>query len=293
MRYLILSLLIAISAPAIAKKVDETLAVERAGKVGISVVRGDVDVMTWKKSEVRVVGELDDAVRKFIFETDKGETRIKVELDDGFFHKGWSSEDTDLDIFVPQDSEVETDGVSVDYKIIGVKGGLRANTVSGDLDISEIEKELDLQTVSGDIRVMDSSGRMKLSSVSGDIDTDGDAEFFDATTVSGDVEASIGRTGVLELSSVSGDLEIKFELADDGRVDAETVSGDVSLEFGNSVVNARFKIDTGPGGDIRNRITDDRSDESFIGSEKIKFESGNGDGTVEISTMSGTIEVEN
>jgi hypothetical protein len=69
------------------------------------------------------------------------------------------------------------------------------------------------------------------------------------------------------------------------------VSGDIVLKFKNKTVNARFDLDTGPGGDIENSITNDRPDSSFIGSEEISFTSGNGDGSVELNTMSGTIEL--
>ena len=83
-----------------------------------------------------------------------------------------------------------------------------------------------------------------------------------------------------------------FELLEDGRVDAETVSGDIDLEFSSSTVNAWFEINTGPGGDIRNELTQDRPDSSFIGAEEIQFKSGDGSATVEISTMSGTVSLQ-
>jgi len=293
MKYLITLISLAVfSSPAMARKsVDETLSVNPNSKVSISVIRGDVDIQSWDKSEVRVSGDLDGATKKFIFETDGDDTEIKVELDDGFFDRSWNSKDSDLTVYMPASCSLEAGGVSTDYDVEGIEGGISVNTVSGDIDADEIAKSLDLESVSGDISVTDSWGKMKLSSVSGDIRTDGKAEHFDVNTVSGDIEASIGLTELLDLASVSGDLDIKFELSDDGRVDAGTVSGDVTLIFGNDKVNARFDINTGPGGDIRNKITDDRSDETFIGSENIRFKSGNGNARIEIETMSGTIEV--
>jgi DUF4097 and DUF4098 domain-containing protein YvlB len=273
------------------EEIDKTLKVQAAGEIHISVVRGEIEIESWDKAEVRVSGELDEATEEFIFETSGDRTVIKVEIDDGFFNKNWNADDTELTIYVPKESSIEADGVSTDFEITGVMGGLSTNSVSGDITVEGIQKSLDLQSVSGDIRIHKSQGKMQLASVSGDIDAIGKAHHFDATTVSGDVNADIGLADFVNLSTVSGDIEIHFSLAEDGSVNAGTVSGDQTLIFGDGTINAKFDINTGPGGDISNSITEHRSDSSFIGSEKIKFKSGNGNGSIELDTMSGSIRI--
>lgn len=285
------SFLLSISAFA-GEKIDKELSVAAGGKVRISVVRGDVEVKAWSKDAVHVEGELDDATEEFIFETSGADTIIKVEIDDGFFDKKWNSDETDIVIHVPSASSLVAGGVSTEFKISDITGGVVANSVSGDIDVKGSSDKVNVESVSGDIRIEDSWGKMKASSVSGDIETDGKAVYFDAQSVSGDIEATIGKSEIVELSSVSGDIDLIFELMDDGRVDAETVSGDVKIQFDGDDVNARFEINTGPGGDIRNAITKDKPESSFIGAEEVTFKSGNGSGTVEISTMSGTISLE-
>ena len=271
--------------------IDKSLNVQSDGEVLISVVRGDIEVQSWDKAEVRVSGALDDATEQFIFETSGDRTVIKVKINDGFFNKNWNADDTQLTIYVPKESSVDAGGVSTDFVITGVIGGLSSNSVSGDITVKGIHKSLDLQSVSGDIQVRKSQGKMQLTSVSGDISATGKAHYFDATTVSGDIEADIGLANLIRLSTVSGDIEIQFSLAEDGSLNARTVSGDQTLVFGSSTINAKFDINTGPGGDIRNSITEHHSDSSFIGSEKIKFKSGNGNGSVELDTMSGSIKI--
>ncbi len=292
MRYLMTIATLLFSATAYGgEQVDKRIDADRAGEVVVDIMRGDVDVKTWDKSEVHVEGELDDATREFVFKRSGDKVLIKVEVDDGFFNKNWGTDDTNLTIHIPEDSFFEGAGVSTDFDINGVKGGVRVNSVSGRIDIDTVHKEIDVETVSGDVTVTDSEGKMSLSTVSGDIEAFVNAIHFDAATVSGDVEAEIGTSDIVDLSSVSGDLELDFTLADDGRVDATTVSGDVKLTFGNKIINARFDIDTGPGGDIRNSITKHKPERSFIGSENVNFKSGNGDGSVELETMSGSIEI--
>jgi len=292
MRYLLfISLLFANSSAFSGETIDRTLDADPNGEIHIDIIRGDVDIKTWNKSQVHVEGSLDDASEEFIFKRSGNKTLIKVEIDHGFFSKNWNSDETDITIHIPADSSLHSTGVSTDFDITGVKGGINANSVSGDIDVDEALQEIDIETVSGDVSITDSEGKMQLATVSGDIQAFSNAIHFDATTVSGDVEAEIGLSDLIDLSSVSGDLDMDFELADGGRVDARTVSGDITLSFDNKVVNARFDINTGPGGDIKNSITKDKAESSFIGSENVRFKSGNGDGAVELETMSGTIEI--
>ncbi len=273
------------------KEVSETLDVASGGKVRISIVRGDIEIKGWDKDQVHLEGELDDATEEFIFRSEGDETLIEVEIDEGFWDKKWNSSETDLVIHVPSNSRVIANVVSTNLDVAAIEGGVELNAVSGDIDVDEVSEKVNIETVSGDIRIENSWGKMKASTISGDIDTDGKAVYFDAQSVSGDIEAVIGQSEIVQITSVSGDIELKFELLEDGRVDAETVSGDVDLMFENDEVNARFEINTGPGGDIRNSITKDRPESSFIGAEEISFKSGDGSATVEVSTMSGTVSL--
>lgn len=293
MKNLIVYLCLVFSASAFAgKEIDETLEVRPGGKISIDVMRGDVQIETWDKSKIRVKGELDDATKKFIFEVDGDDAEIKVKVDDGFFNRNWSSDGSDLTIYIPESSSVDAGGVSTDFDVDGVQGGITINSVSGDIDAQNITKSLNIESVSGDIDISDSWGKMRLASVSGDVKTDGKAKHYNVSTVSGNIEASIGLSELVDLVSVSGDLDVEFDLEDEGRVEAGTVSGDVTLMFENEKINASFDINTGPGGDIRNEISDDAVAKSkFIGSENIKFKIGSGSARVDVETMSGTIKI--
>ena len=287
-------LLLSLSMHALAdQRVDETLTVRPNGEVNIKLIDGEVSVQAWDKSEVRVTGSFDDDDAKLEFKTSGRATTIEIKRSKGHWggHSGGS--DADLEIYIPSNSSLNTSGVSTDFNISKVKGGIDISTVSGDIEAEQIGKRLELASVSGDIKVADSSGPMTLGSVSGDIEVEGNAPQFEAETVSGDIEAHIGKAENVELSTVSGDIELFLSLAKDGRISAETISGDIDIEFEEKVVNARFELDTGPGGDIVNRITDDKPEESWIGSGNINFTSGNGKGSVKIDTHSGTIEVSN
>ncbi|NND82008.1 MAG: DUF4097 family beta strand repeat protein [Gammaproteobacteria bacterium] len=273
--------------------VEQTLTASADGKVKIKVIDGDVVVKTWNKAEVSVFGELDKDANQFIFESRGDEILIEVKGDHDWRKHSWESNSVDLIITVPSASSVEATSSSAEFVIEGVQGDVHAHSASGDITLVDVSGAISLQSMSGDLRVMKSSGKLNLSSVSGDIDVEGNAQHLDVTTVSGDVDAKLARVELMDFTSVSGDLEVQFELADKGRIDANTVSGDMRFDFANKKINARFDIETGPGGDIENQLSDARAESSFIGAEKLKFELGSGRATIELRTMSGTIDLRN
>ncbi|MBL4672853.1 MAG: DUF4097 family beta strand repeat protein, partial [Arenicella sp.] len=142
------------------------------------------------------------------------------------------------------------------------------------------------------VTVSGSSGRLNLSSVSGNIRADGDAEQFEAQTISGNIRVHIGTSNRINLESVSGDISLKVNLSERARLDADTVSGDIEIELGSAPINASFEIETGPGGDVTNLLSDHKAKQSFSFSGSMRFKLGDGDSTVNLETMSGTITLD-
>jgi DUF4097 and DUF4098 domain-containing protein YvlB len=161
--------------------------------------------------------------------------------------------------------------------------------MSGDISLEGGVGSIDLESVSGNVTVTGSSGRLNLSSVSGSIRADGDAEQFEAQTVSGNIRARIGTSSRINLESVSGDIDVRVNLSESARLDADTVSGDIEIEFGSAPINASFEIETGPGGDVTNLLSDHKAKQHFSFSGSMRFKLGDGDSSVNLETMSGTI----
>lgn len=291
MKHLLLLLLLGACTAAHADRIDRTLSVDPNGNVRIDVVSGRVSVIGWDKPEVRVVGRVSNADEEFVFKTKGDDTRIEVESEHGF----WGNNDSghaSLEIYCPVNSNIRGDGASTEFSIKGISGSVNINTMSGDIDLEGGMGKVDLESVSGDVTVNEAKGRLNLASVSGDVIANALASLFDAQTVSGNITANVGTTENVELESVSGDIDIKLELADDGRLDADTVSGDIDIQFTNDNINASFDIETGPGGDIRNKLSEHKSTSNFSLSGSLSFEIGNGKGLINAETMSGTIKLE-
>lgn len=293
------------------QQVDKTLQVSAGTSVYLNNERGDLNVITHDKNEVRIVGTLDEDTEEFIAEIRGNGVRIEVRTPD---QNGWyndNREGSDLTLYLPRVSPLKVEGVSMDVEAEELDGGVDINLVSGDLRISKASKSVSLKTVSGDISAQHLSGEIVLESVSGDIkDTDntatqamyqavsGDIEVssdtlrkFDLQNVSGDVRMKLGAVKEARVKNVSGDLAIDLALVSNGSLEASSVSGDMEFKFTDDV-NATFDIGTNAGGDIRNHLTNDRPKQSRWGtSSELEFTAGNGAGQVRLSTVSGSVEI--
>jgi DUF4097 and DUF4098 domain-containing protein YvlB len=278
--------LIAISGISFAgDKVNKTIAANADGVVEIHNIRGDIKIIGWDKNEVKLTGELDDLKKELIFKAQGNVVIINVIMPRRNINSGDGS---DLTIYVPKTNRVDVSVVSTDLIIGNIQGGIDARTVSGEANISEVQKKLYMETVSGDITVKKSSGKMKLNSVSGDIRGDFDSKDVRAESVSGDVSLTLSNFDNLKAGSVSGELKVSGQLNDSGNLRLSTVNGDISLSF-KDAVNARTKINAGPGGDINNRMSSDEVREIFPNQQKLNMTLGNGSGKIQIGTINGSI----
>ena len=291
MRLFITLLLLAMPFGVYAERIEKSLDADPQGKLNIEVMSGTIKVVAWDKPMVRIEGKISGDSGELIFERKASAIRIEVEPSKPGFWGGWNNSEVNLLIKAPRQSQLIADGHSVDFNLIALDGSVRASTVSGDIDLDGGIGKIDLESVSGDINIKDAAGKLNLSSVSGDIRATATAKYFDAKSVSGDIKATIGMTERVELETVSGDIAVHLSLAEDARLDADTVSGDIDLSFENTDLNASFDIETGPGGDINNHLSDHKIKDQSPFASSLEFELGTGDAHLSLETMSGTIDL--
>lgn len=291
-KFTLLTLILSVSVAAHADKIDRTIDVETNGRIDIEIMDGRIVVEGWDKPQVRVVGDVPINGHNFNFETRGSDTKIEHTGEHGFWNKRGGGSYANLTVYAPRNSRFRIDSTSADYVLRDINGQVRADTMSGDISLEGGVGSIDLESVSGNVTVAGSSGRLNLSSVSGSIQADGDAEQFDAQTVSGDISANIGTSNRINLASVSGDIILRVNLSERARLDADTVSGDIEIEFGSAPINASFEIETGPGGDVTNFLSDHKAKKNFSFSGSMRFKLGDGDSTVNLETMSGTIKLD-
>jgi DUF4097 and DUF4098 domain-containing protein YvlB len=273
---------------ALADEVDEIMDADPDGTVVISNVSGSVEVQGWSRSQVEVTGEIGSRVEELIFERDGDEVLIKVKVPRNS-NGGISS---DLSISVPSGSSIHVNTVSADIDVSDVEGEQQLESVSGDVTTEAHEADIELGSVSGDVEVQgdDKAIRSRLNTVSGDIDAEGLSGEINAESVSGDVTAVNGSFERAVLNTVNGEIIFHAQLLEDGRLDVETVNGSVDIDFGGDV-SARFDIETF-NGSIRNCFGPESVRTSrYAPGRELKFTEGDGSGRVTIQTLNGSVRV--
>jgi DUF4097 and DUF4098 domain-containing protein YvlB len=293
-------------------KVDQTLKAEKDGYVEIEHINGYAHITAWDKSEVRVVGELGDRTKAFIFERDGNEILIKVKVNNSSDWNNWGVDDGDaLEIFVPRDSQVNYSSVNANVQGSGIEGGAHFDTVNGGIEVkdlagrirlesvngnisaSKLKGDLKIETVNGEIRSTNNHGKEdRYESVNGDIVITSASREINAETVNGDIDLTLSEIGQLNLDTVNGSIEARLTLLPDGEVSASSIGGSVSLYF-QEEISARFDIRSHSGGKIVNKISDDPVQKGQYGPiRSLEFSLNGGNGKVEVSTISGRVRLD-
>jgi lia operon protein LiaG len=191
------------------------------------------------------------ALPKLITNLEGSKLKIEIEYPKVLF--SWAASDILLDIYIPRDyrDNVIIDAVSAEVDISNLDiNNFQCKTVSGDLKIKSLGSDnLTLKTTSGDVNLMDFTGNLKADSVSGDIDVryrvfDNN---IDVKTISGKVTIDLPQNAefYLKTNTVSGEVVTKFPITiisfnkmnqlegtvgtGDNSIIIDTVSGDIYI----------------------------------------------------------------
>lgn len=294
------------------EKVDKTLDTSSSPKVDIEHVNGKADIRVWDKSQVRVTGELGDDTEEFVFEKRGDVVVIHVEVERS--NKSWykkSKDGDDLTIFIPADSDLHYEAVNADVKAEGIKRSVNIEVVNGDVSINDVGEKVEVESVNGDISMTNVRGRLEAEAVNGDIDAKhaGKEEVSVATvngkvsvesnspdvqveTVNGRIELNLQEVDTLHINTVNGRTYASLSVNDNGSVKANSVGGTIELVFQKDV-SAQFDIEAHAGGDIINKISDEKAKEPKYGpSSWLRFINNGGAANVDISTVHGRIVVD-
>lgn len=190
--------------------------------------------------------------------------------------------------------EVRISTVSGEQEVNGIVAGkICLESVSGDIGINGDSCVIfTAKTKSGDIEAKNFFGaRGTAETISGDISVDWHVQTSKVKTTSGDVDLKIQSAGTLEVSSVSGDLQVQV-VGTLKTADISTVSGDVDLDVSKGITGQMIFWKT-VSGDLKVR---DRHFQQ-IGSgrsgrvERAKEIGGTACSETKISTVSGDITI--
>jgi DUF4097 and DUF4098 domain-containing protein YvlB len=291
--WLAAAILASIAAPAAAQQhITKRAAVAPDATIEVSNVQGRVGVTAWDKSEVELVAELESDKDELEFEATDRQVSIEVNRPDGKYGRHSDEDDAILTLRVPKGARLIVDTVSAEITVSGVRGEQELQSVSGEVGTQAFDEPVAASSVSGEVTVTGSGGKAAVSTenVSGRSTVTGVRGEFIAEVVSGQIRATVAAAERLDVSSVSGEIEIDAELTPTARVEMESVSGSLTLRL-KPPINADFDIESFSG-DIENCFGLSARDTSkFTPGSELSFTQGKGGARVEIQTLSGEINV--
>lgn len=200
----------------------ETYKVGADGALDLTHIAGDVHVTTGRGNEIRVEAikrvrhrDVEEGKRLLALlriEVTQVGSRLEVRTVYPRVNNRSLSANIDYTITVPPAAAVAVRTVSGDVSVNGVGGEVRAETISGNVDVVATPNLAVAKTVSGDVRARNIGAETSLM----------------LSTVSGTVTATTLKVRTLEAGSVSGGIELSN--LDVDRLQAKTVSGDISFE---------------------------------------------------------------
>jgi DUF4097 and DUF4098 domain-containing protein YvlB len=210
----------------------------------------------------------------------------------------------DFTVTLPASASLDVHSVSGSLKVTGVRGAVRAETVSGDVTTADTPNLEHAKSVSGDIALTGAAaeGDLTAGSVSGNITAKGlKARGLDLGSVSGDVILTDVTCERLTIKSVSGNVEYAGAIARSGRYEVNTHSGTVRFALANPpgfVLTAssfsgsiRSDFPVTIGGDSTGDRDSRQGRRSGNDSHNMRATFGDGSATLDVRTFSGNVVI--
>ena len=266
------------------EKFDTTVTIDRGGTVSVSVYSGRVNVVGVSGSQVRVKGYVDRG--DFKFDSHSGSVRMDIEPD------GRHGGNAELDITVPIGTRVQIDGFSAPYTVKGVKGEVKLQSMSGNVEVTDAVGRTAIETVSGNILAKNVDGDLRVESVSGRVDISDVNGDIESESISGHIWISNARSKAVKAETVSSSVAFGGTIDPSGTYEFKSNSGritlgvpadvgaTVSLETFSGNVDSDFPVTMGAGS---NRTGHD---------SKFQFKIGSGRARITLESFSGNIRIQ-
>jgi DUF4097 and DUF4098 domain-containing protein YvlB len=289
------------------ERITRTLRLGQNGQLIASNIAGDITITGGSGDDVsieavkRTTGPREELAGVTV---DIEERAGRITVDTDYERNNQSRRRRDLvsvtfTIVVPASTSVDLRSISGAISVTGVRGVVRAETVSGNIMTRQSPRVALAKSVSGDVDVSDTDvdGDLAASTVSGGVRLSGiKTRAVRLSTVSGDVEVSNVNAERLIANSMSGSLQLAGALARNGRYTLSSHSGDGRLLLDTAV---GFELAASSfSGDVRSDIpvtlgrrpdAPRRGRSSSRRSVQATF--GDGSAVLDVTTFSGDISI--
>jgi len=262
---------------------DETVAVQKGGRLLINNFAGDVLVRTWDKDSVRVVARHQMRTTVSVRPTAAG---VSVSASGTRGPQG----SVDYEISAPAWIPIRVEGTYNFVTIEGAQAEVFVTTVRGDVTIKGGSGTVTAKSVEGEVRVEGARGKVNVSSVNEKVtiaDTSGD---ITADSINGGVRMSGIEAKSVDASTVNGDIVYDGKIADGGHYSFGTHNGSLSLGIPDNV-NATFTIRTYQGSFSTDLPIAGVSRADLERGKKVTAALGNGSADVSLESFGGSIRL--
>ena len=189
----------------------------------VDVSQGTLFVRGWDGEEVRV--------------QDSGNSRIR--------HKGDkilidSSNQCDIKVYLPRQSDIFVDGTNLEVDLGGVQGFASIDVTDESTSIEDWQGDLEIDSTSGTVRLSQVNGHVEIDTSSGDVEIVASQGNYGIDTGSGSVSISNSQ-GSLSIDTGSGGIKV---LQFKGPVNIDNGSGNIELK---GLSGRNVYVDSGSG----------------------------------------------
>ena len=261
-------------------ELDTTFSVNPNAVFGMRNHAGEIIVRTWNRNEVRIQASYSSYDRVKVIQSERS---VKVQSETRHGHP----EEVDYELTIPSAMALDLWGFTSDISVAGAQNGVRAETLEGDIEITDCAGDITIHSVEGDLSVMGSSGRLDAHGTDGEVTVVG----FEGEVYAGSIDGSITLeeidAGTVEAKTVDGDVTYDGSIRDNGRYKLTTHDGDVMVSIAAGT-NATIEVATFDGefvADFPIQIT------GAQGSRKFSFVIGDGSARLELHSFDGNIQL--
>jgi DUF4097 and DUF4098 domain-containing protein YvlB len=265
-----------------APQTDETIAVQRGGRLVVNNFAGEVIVRTWEKDALRVVA--------------RHQPRTRVSIRPGSSGVSISSSGSmgpasvDYEITAPVWMPLRIEGTYNFVNVEGTQAEILANTVRGDVIIKGGAGVVTAKSVEGEVQIAGARGKVTASSVNEKVsvtDTTGD---ISAESVNGSITMTGIDAKIVDATSVNGTIIYEGKLADGGHYSLGTHNGDIILGLPETP-NATFTFRTYQGSINTDFALEGYSPSQRPRGRRITGTIGNGSADVNLESFGGSIRL--
>jgi DUF4097 and DUF4098 domain-containing protein YvlB len=218
------------------QQTDTIVPVDPDARLRLDLMRGDVTIRTWDRSEMRIVADHDERDR---IEISAGPAVVRI---NARAYRGVPA-DVDLQLTVPRSMGVEMEGPFLDVDIRGSEGEVTVETVQGDIHLEGGRRFVTLHSVQGDVHCSGAAGRINIGSANGDLHVLRSSGEMTLEGVNGEIFLTDVESEVVRATTVNGEISYRGTLRDNGQYSFATHNGDLMIAI-PAGTNATVSVST-------------------------------------------------